>query len=92
MFQFLSGMVATGFLIAALFFFRFWRRTGDSLFATFGISFILFAIGQSASLVGDTPQDDRTWVYLLRLVGFILLLVAIIRKNLNGAPRDTQSI
>jgi peptidoglycan/LPS O-acetylase OafA/YrhL len=83
MFQFLSGMTATGFLIAALFFFRFWRRTKDSLFATFGISFILFAIGQTAPLVSDGPQDDRTWVYLLRLAGFILLLVAIIRKNLG---------
>jgi uncharacterized membrane protein HdeD (DUF308 family) len=83
MFQFLSGMVATGFLIAALFFFRFWRRTKDSLFATFGVSFILFAIGQTAGLLSDAPQDERTWVYLLRLAGFILLLVAIIRKNLG---------
>jgi hypothetical protein len=81
MFQFLSGMTTAGFLIAALFFFRFWRRTKDSLFATFGISFILFAIGQTAALVSDAPQEDRTWVYLLRLAGFILLLAAIIRKN-----------
>jgi uncharacterized membrane protein HdeD (DUF308 family) len=81
MVQFLSGMTTAGFLIAALFFFRFWRRTRDSLFATFGVSFILFAIGQMASLVSDAPQDDRTWVYLLRLAGFILLLIAIIRKN-----------
>jgi uncharacterized membrane protein HdeD (DUF308 family) len=85
MFQFLSGMTATGFLIAALFFFRFWRRTSDSLFATFGASFILFAIGQAASLVSDAPNDDRTWVYLLRLAGFVLLLVAIIRKNLGDS-------
>jgi len=28
-------------------------------------------------------HDDRTWIYLLRLTAFILLLVAIIRKNLN---------
>jgi uncharacterized protein DUF5985 len=83
MFQFLSGMTAAGFLIAALFFFRFWRRTRDSLFATFGVSFILFAIGQTTALVSGAPQEDRTWVYLLRLAGFTLLLVAIIRKNLG---------
>ena len=83
MFQFLSGMTTAGFLIAALFFFRFWRRTKDSLFANFGVSFILFAIGQAASLVANVPHDDKTWVYLLRLAGFILLLVAIFCKNLG---------
>lgn len=81
--SFLSGMITAGFLVAALFFFRFWRRTGDSLFATFGISFILFAIGQSVSVSFDFLQDDKTLVYLLRLFGFGLLLVAIAKKNLS---------
>ena len=81
--SFLSGMITTGFLVAALFFFRFWRRTVDSLFATFGISFILFAIGQSVSVSFDFLQDDKTLVYLLRLFGFGLLLVAIAKKNLS---------
>ena len=81
--SFLSGMITAGFLVAALFFFRFWRRTGDSLFATFGISFILFAIGQSVSVSFDFLQDDKTLVYLLRLFGFVLLLVAIAKKNLS---------
>ena len=81
--DFFNGMVAMGFLVAALFFFRFWRRTGDSLFATFGISFILFAIGQSVSVSFDFLQDDKTLVYLLRLFGFGLLLVAIAKKNLS---------
>jgi len=83
MFAFLSGMTAAGFLIAALFFFKFWRRTRDSLFANFGISFILFALGQAGSLVFDAPHDDKTWIYLLRLAGFILLLIAIVGKNLG---------
>jgi Family of unknown function (DUF5985) len=83
MLNFLSGMTAAGFLIAALFFFRFWRRAKDSLFAYFGISFVLFAISQTASLFLDAPHDDRTWIYLLRLSGFILLLVAIVGKNIG---------
>jgi hypothetical protein len=80
---FLSGMITAGFLVAAWFFFRFWRRTGDILFAIFGISFILFAIGQSISVSFDFLQDDKTLVYLVRLFGFGLLLVAIARKNLT---------
>jgi Kef-type K+ transport system membrane component KefB len=80
---FLSGMITAGFLVAALFFFRFWKRTGDSLFAIFGISFLLFAAGQSISVSFDFLQDDKTWVYVLRLVGFVLLLAAIARKNVG---------
>ena len=79
---FLSGMITAGFLVAALFFVRFWRRTGDSLFATFGVSFVLFAISQSVSVSFDFLHDDKTIVFVLRLIGFGLLLVAIARKNI----------
>lgn len=82
---FLSGMITAGYLIAALFFFRFWKRTGDSLFATFGLSFVLFAISQSLSVSFDFLHDDKTVVFILRLFGFGLLLVAIARKNLHKA-------
>jgi len=80
--SFLSGMITAGFVIAALFFFRFWRRTSDALFAIFGVSFLLFAIGQSISVSFDFLQDDKTLVYVVRLIGFGLLLIAIARKNL----------
>lgn len=80
---FLSGMITAGFLIAALFFCRFWQRTGDVMFAFLSASFILFACSQAASLLFDTPHDDKTWVYLLRLAGFVLLLGGIVGKNLS---------
>jgi hypothetical protein len=83
MYGFLSGVVAAGFLIAALFFFRFWKSTRDWLFAIFGVSFILFAMGQLAvAVTGQTGREDQFWVYLFRLAGFALLLIAIIAKNL----------
>jgi hypothetical protein len=82
MMDFLSGMVTAGYLVAALFFFRFWKRTKEPLFVTFSISFVLFAAGQFGSLwLG--PHDDNTWIFLLRLAGFVLLLVGIIRKNFD---------
>ena len=88
MLDFLSGMTTAGFLIAALFFFRFWSKSKDALFAYFGISFVLFAASQAVRLVVDAPHEDITWIYLLRLAGFALLLVAIVRKNTaNRAPR-----
>jgi len=81
MYNFLSGMVTAGYLVAALFFFRFWRRTKDTLFVNFSIAFLLFASGQLGSIWFDGPHDDNTWIFLLRLAGFVLLLVAIVRKN-----------
>ncbi|HWA89846.1 MAG TPA: DUF5985 family protein [Rhizomicrobium sp.] len=80
---FLSGMITAGYLVAAVFFLRFWKRTGDALFAAFGASFVLFAISQSLSVSFDFLHDDKTAVFVLRLVGFGLLLAAIARKNLG---------
>jgi len=37
--DFLSGAVTLGFLVAATFFLRFWRRTHDRLFIAFAAAF-----------------------------------------------------
>jgi hypothetical protein len=80
MIDFLSGIVTAGYLIAALFFLRFWWRTKDNLFAAFAVAFLLFAAGQTGSIFFG-PHDDTTVVYLIRLAGFVLLLIAIAGKN-----------
>lgn len=83
MISYLAGLITAGDLVAALFFFRFWRRTGDVLFLIFGISFVLFAMSQTALLFTESPREDRTWIYLLRLVGFALILGSIVWKNVH---------
>ena len=90
--DFFSGMIAMGFLVAALFFFRFWRRTKDWLFVAFGIAFLMFALNQTLVALADIPREERSWIYLLRLAGFVMLAAAIIgknfhRKRLPRAPR-----
>ena len=42
MIEYLAGAVTLGFAVAALFFLRFWRRTGDRLFMAFAAAFALF--------------------------------------------------
>jgi hypothetical protein len=84
---FVSGMIAMGFLIAGLFFFRFWRRTGDRLFIAFGLAFCLLALNHVVLVVGAIPREEQSWVYLLRLAAFALIIVAIVAKNVNGAGR-----
>jgi hypothetical protein len=81
MLEFLSGLIAMGFFVAGLFFFKFWRRTADALFAFFALAFLMLALNQTLTAFSRIPLEERTWLYLLRLMAFILILVGIIWKN-----------
>ena len=80
--NFFSGVIAMGFLVCAAFFLRFWSRTKDMLFAAFALAFLLLAIGQSLVTILGLPLEERSWLYLLRLAAFLLIIIAIWRKNL----------
>lgn len=84
MFEYFSGMTTMGFLVASVFFFRFWRRTDDRLFFVFGFSFILLALNQFALILSDSPREDQSAIYLLRLAGYTLIAAAILIKNFSG--------
>jgi hypothetical protein len=81
LFDFLSGAITLGFLAAALFFLRFWKRTHDGLFLAFGIAFALLGLGQAVQALANIPQEEREYIFLVRLAAFTLILAAIIRKN-----------
>lgn len=80
-FDFLSGAITMGFLVAGFFFLRFWKRTRDSLFLAFAAAFWLLGLGQALLALTDIPVEERSWLYLLRLAAFSLILVSIWRKN-----------
>jgi hypothetical protein len=78
---FLSGMLATGYLVIAAFFLRFWKQTRDRFFIYFSLAFGLFAV-QRAMLVDEFALvESKTWAYVLRLIGFVLIVYAIVIKN-----------
>lgn len=81
LYEFLSGAVTFGFLVAGLFFLRFWRRTGDTLFAAFAVAFWLLGANQALLVLTDAPVEERSWIYLLRLAAFVIILFAIAMKN-----------
>ncbi len=83
MIEFLSGALVLAYGIAALHFLRFWRRTRDRLFLHFAIAFWLFALNQFASSVPTVSDETAGYEYLMRVVGFVLILVAILEKNLS---------
>lgn len=78
---FLSGAVTLGFATAALFFLRFWRDTRDELFLAFAVAFLLLGAAQAILALGGIPDEQRSWVYLVRLVAFLTIILAILRKN-----------
>ena len=81
LFDFLSGAITAGFLVAGFFFLRFWKRTRESLFLAFAAAFWLLGLGQALLTFTDIPVEERSWLYLLRLAAFSLILVSIWRKN-----------
>jgi uncharacterized protein DUF5985 len=80
---FLGGMVTAGFLVAGLFFLRFWRRTADRLFLAFAVAFWLLAVNECLVVFAEIPREGHSWIYLLRLAAFALLIVAIVGKNIR---------
>lgn len=81
LYNFLSGAAAFGFFACALFFLRFWRRTKEQLFLAFSISFVLLGIGQTVIALAQMPTEEKGSLYLIRLLAFLVILVAIYRKN-----------
>ncbi|HEV2538183.1 MAG TPA: DUF5985 family protein [Frateuria sp.] len=81
MMYFLGGAIACGLFVAALFFLRFWRRTGDGLFLAFSVAFGLMGVAQIVIAAINIYFEDSSPAYLIRLAAFALIMVAIGRKN-----------
>jgi zinc transporter ZupT len=81
-----AGAIAMGYAIAAVFFLRFWTTTRDRLFLAFAGAFLLMSLNQGLPALLEIPREEQSGFYLLRLGAFLLLIVAIVAKNLGGKP------
>jgi hypothetical protein len=79
--NYLSGMITAGFLIAGLFFAKFWTRSRDHLFAAFAAAFWMLALNQLLLQISGLTAEERGWTFVLRFAAFTLLAVGIIYKN-----------
>lgn len=84
---FVAGAIAMGYVVIGLFFLRFWRRTGDRFFMIFGIAFGLLAANNAASYLTGAAQREPTWIYLIRLAAFVLIIIAVVTKNTGTETR-----
>ena len=84
--EFLGGAIAMGFAVAALFFLKFWHKTREGLFLAFSGSFLLLSVNQALLTLSGIPTEERSWLYLLRLLAFLLILGALWWQNRRGQP------
>jgi hypothetical protein len=82
--QMIMGGIAVGWLVAGLFFFRFWRHTRDRFFLYFALSFWIEALNRVAlGLLAGSSENDPVF-YGIRLISYGLILLAIWQKNRPG--------
>lgn len=79
--DFLSGAITAGFVVAGLYFLRSWKRTREGLFLAFAAAFWLLGLAQGLITFADIPLEERSWLFLLRLAAFALILASIWKKN-----------
>ena len=83
----MSGGIAVGCWVAGLFFLRFGRKTHDRLFYIFGVAFWMLSAERIIPITLGIQDENRTSVYLVRLLAFALILFAVIDKNRRGSEQ-----
>jgi len=79
----LLGAIAMASLVAGLFFLRFWKDTKDRFFLFFSISFFVEGLNRFALAMVSDPNEDRPFFYFVRFLSFLLIVAAIVDKNMS---------
>lgn len=80
----INGALVMACIACALFFLRFWKASRDRLFAFFSLAFAVMATNWLVLTLVDVDDERRHYVYLIRLVSFLIILYAIWDKNRAG--------
>ena len=80
-----AGAIIMGYAVAAVFFLKFWRRTADNLFLAFAAAFLLLAATPLLTTLLEVPREEHSPFYMLRLLAFLIIIVAIIGKSRRRA-------
>jgi hypothetical protein len=65
-------------LAVAVFFLRYWRTTGDRLFAMFSGAFLLLSFSWLLASLGGPLAPHA---YLFRFLAFVIIALAVLDKN-----------
>jgi hypothetical protein len=97
--EFLSGASMVSFAACGIFFMKFWRASNDRFFLFFGCAVwllgaervVLLATREFSNIPQEGLIEATSWVYLIRLFAFALILIAIVEKN-RKSRSDTKSV
>ncbi len=84
--QILAGAVSMGSFVIALFFLRFWHTSRDRFFLYFALSFCIEGVHRFIAALDPLASESSPMHYLIRLAAYVLILWAIIEKNLPRKP------
>lgn len=79
--EILIGAIATCSFVIGLFFLRFWQTTRDRFFLFFALSFLLEGANRLSLAIFFELKEASPEYYLVRLVSYVLIVVAILEKN-----------
>ena len=78
---FIQGATMMGSAAIGLFFLRFWRKTGDRLFAAFAMAFGLMAVRRVLQSLFRIASEHVHYFYVIQLLAYTVIIYAIIDKN-----------
>ncbi|MBA3451779.1 MAG: hypothetical protein H0T42_01635 [Deltaproteobacteria bacterium] len=67
--------------VIGLRFLKFWRLSRDRFFVWFAAAFCMFSLGWVIRTFDVEASEHAHLVFLPRLAGFVMILIAIIDKN-----------
>lgn len=79
-----GGSIATCAMLAIVFL-RYWKSQRERLFAFFAGAFACFAAGWTIR-VTMAIDEHRPYVFIPRIIGFLLIILAILDKNHRARP------
>jgi hypothetical protein len=86
MIEFLWGSIAALCVTAALFFFKYWRRTRDVLFLGFTLGFGTLALHWTGLSLLHPVSETRHHLFFVRLLAFAFIIAGVVAKNRGKQP------
>lgn len=76
-----SGALLAFDAVIGLFFIKFWFASRDRLFVMFAAAFWILGAQRLLLALTRSVFEDQAIFYLMRLLAFIIIIVAIVDKN-----------
>lgn len=83
MLYFLSGIFTCAAVAVSLFFLRFWRKSGDRIFALFACAFSLFAAERVILFAEGIAVESKYLIYTIRFIAHLIIIWGIVDKNVR---------